>query len=741
MSTVEESLPAAMGAEPDEASIEPAQPEDEAPIEPAQPEDEAPTAALADDVTPDYEAEPASVDEEPVAEDLAAEEGLALDPVRDGEIKTDADGAIEVEPAVKSAQPEGEAPIAALAHDVTPDDEAEPAPAADEPLAMEDGLVVESASSAQEPTTEEPPAAEAVDAPNEPPATQPEPLPARTVGRAIADAVVAAGARFAFTVPGESFLGLIDGLVEAGVRVVPARHEGGASFMAEAAAQLTGRPQLVLATRAVGAANAAIGIHTARQDSVPLVALIGQVKREHRGREAFQETDLATSIGSLALWAGEARDPADAVRLIGEGLRRQARGRQGPILLSLPEDILDELVDGGTEVSPAQAAGSADRSAVRQVLHLLAASERGVILAGGGVLRARASKRLTALSEAMAVPVIAAWRRPDVFPNAHPNYLGMTGYWAASTVRQRMLDADVILVLGCRLSEVASFGYSVPAPTTRWAHVDLEPRASGHGLSAPSLALAADAARFLDAAWSELRSAALDAEMRGRRERGIAEDRAAWEAVSRVDEEAWDGPGVHPGRVITTLQRILPADSLISIDAGNFGGWAARGYRFVRPGTFVGPTSGAMGYGLPAAIAASLLRPDRPAVALCGDGGFAMTISELETAVREHARPIAIVFDNQRFGTIHMHQERDGHSVAGTELGAIDFAAAARAFGATGYTVETDAEFEPALVSALAARVAAVIHLRVDPRWMSVDQTPGSPQGVEPVGRDIASAP
>jgi acetolactate synthase-1/2/3 large subunit len=229
--------------------------------------------------------------------------------------------------------------------------------------------------------------------------------------------------------------------------------------------------------------------------------------------------------------------------------------------------------------------------------------------------------------------------------------------------------------------------------------------------------------------------------MRERRERGIAADREAYLAASRVDEEPWHGPGVHPGRVVATLQRVLPPDSLISTDAGNFGGWAARGYRFTRPGTFVGPTSGAMGYGLPAAIAASLLRPDRPAVALSGDGGFAMTMNELETAVREHARPIAIVFDNRQYGTIHMHQERDGHTVAGTDLGAIDFAAVARAFGATGYTVETDAEFEPALVAALSARTPAVIHLRVDPRWVSVDQTPSSGQGAAPVTRDIASAP
>ena len=316
--------------------------------------------------------------------------------------------------------------------------------------------------------------------------------------------------------------------------------------MAEAAAHLSGRPQLVLATRAVGASNAAIGIHTARQDSVPLVALIGQVKRALRGREAFQETDLATSIGALALWAAEARDPADAVRLVAEGLRRQTHGRPGPILLSLPEDILDELVEGHAETAMPQPAVSADRSAVRQVLQWLAASERGVILAGGGVLRARASKRLTALSEAMAVPVIAAWRRPDVFPNDHPNYLGMTGYWAAPTVRRAPPGRRRDPGPGLPPERGRQFRVSVPAPGARWAHVDLEPRVAGHGLRAASLALAADAARFLDAAWSDLRGAALDAEMRGRRERGMAADREAYLAASRVDEVPWDGPGRTP---------------------------------------------------------------------------------------------------------------------------------------------------------------------------------------------------
>jgi acetolactate synthase-1/2/3 large subunit len=330
------------------------------------------------------------------------------------------------------------------------------------------------------------------------------------------------------------------------------------------------------------------------------------------------------------------------------------------------------------------------------------------------------------LAEALQVPVIASWRRPDVIPNDHPLYLGMTGYWAASTVRKRLEDADMLLVLGCRLNEVATFGYAIPRAGSRWAHVDLEPRAAVAGLPQPTLSVSADAARFLDAAWSDLRGAALDAEMRSRREASIAEDRAAYLAASDVEAAPGDAAGVHPGHVIGTLQRVLPAESLLSTDAGNFGGWLVRGYRFTRPGTFIGTTSGAMGFGLPAAIAGSLLRPDRPSIALCGDGGFAMSMAELETAVRERARVIAIVFDNSEFGTIRMHQDRAGMEPVATGLGPIDFAAVARAAGALGFTVEDDEAFEPALREALAARQPSVIHLKVDRAWVSVDEGPQS---------------
>jgi len=565
---------------------------------------------------------------------------------------------------------------------------------------------------------------EATPAPARPPKPA-TPRPATTVAKAIADGLAASGARLAFTVPGESFLSLLDAFLGAGIRPVATRHEGAAAFMAEAATQLTGRPQAVLATRTVGAANASIGIHTARQDSVPMVAIMGGVKRVHKGREAFQESDLVNGIGSLAKRAFEPGNPSEALRQVSEGLKAIVTGRPGPLVLVLPEDLLDERVSGEVTPAPSSSQGpAADRGAVRQILKWLAASERGVILAGGGVLRARATKRLVALSEALAIPVVASWRRADVFPNDHANYLGMAGYWAAPTVRQRLIDADVILVLGARLSEVASFNYRIPGRDQRWAHVDLEPRHAGHGLTAPTLAVIADASRFLDAAWSDLRGAALDAEMRDRRLARMATDRAGYVEASRVDTGDWSGPGVHPGRVVAALQAHLPANAIITTDAGNFAGWVARGYRFRRPGTFLGPTSGAMGFGLPAAIAASLLHPDRPVVALAGDGGFAMTMAELETAVREGAHPVVLVFDNGHYGTIRMHQEREGRAITASDLGPIDFAVMARAAGALGFTVTDDAGIEPALTEALASGRPAVIHLSVDRAWVSVDKRP-----------------
>lgn len=540
-----------------------------------------------------------------------------------------------------------------------------------------------------------------------------------TVARVLARELTAAGVRLAFTVPGESFLPALGALEEAGVRVIATRHEGGAAFMAEAASQLLGVPQVCLGTRAVGAANLSIGIHTARQNSTPMVAIVGQVKRAHRGREAFQEVDQVASFGRLAKAAAEIDDPRRATDLIREGLRQAMSGRPGPVLISVPEDVwaLDAPADAEVGSSP-EAPPAPVPSDVAAVVELLGSAVRPAIVAGGGLLRARATEALVELAEALAVPVVAAWRRPDVFPNDHSLYLGMTGYAAAPTVLPRLLEADALVVIGCRLSEVAAFEYRIPAEGCRWAHVDLEPRPAIAGLTSPEVAIPADAGAFLGAALSGV---TVDPAGRDRRLAQAHADRRAYVEARIVDRDSWNGPGVHPGRVISTLQRLLPPDAILTTDAGNFSGWAARGYVWTHPGTFLGPTSGAMGYGLPAAIAASLVHPDRPVVALCGDGGFAMTMSELETGVREGARPITLVFDNGRYGTIAMHQAREGEPSVATDLGRIDFAAVAEASGALGLRVTTDDMLEPALRKALAADRPSVLHVALDRSWLSVD--------------------
>jgi acetolactate synthase I/II/III large subunit len=613
------------------------------------------------------------------------------------------------------------APEAAAEPEAEPEPEvaAEPAPeaAADEPtaeVAAEPEAVTDPAG---EPEATPEPAPEAV-------APQPAPEPIRTVGRYIADALRAVGVRYAFTVPGESFLGLLDGLDAAGIRIVATRHEGAAAFMAEAHGQLTGRPAICVGTRAVGAANLAIGIHTARQDSSPMFALVGQVERAFIGREAFQEVDQAATFGGLATHAAEIREATNTPEVVGTAIRSALGGRPGPALISVPEDILDETLPPDTSLETARPPSPrAEPDEVRAVLQFLASAERPVILAGGGVLRARTSTDLVKLAELLDVPVIAGWRRGDVIPNDHELYLGMAGYGSPAAVRERLERADALLVLGCRLSEITSFGYRIPSDGQRWVHVDVEPIAGRDGLPVPMISVRSDARVFLRAAVTRLQGAVLEAAGVDARRVTNAADRAAWVAATEVDETPWSGPGVHPGHTIATLRRVLPDDAIVTTDAGNFGLWVARHFRFRRPGTFLGPTSGAMGYGLPAAIVAALVHRDRAVVALAGDGGFAMTMAELETAVRENVRVVVVVFDNERYGTIRMHQERrgTGQGIA-TDLGPIDFAAIARACGARGARVDTDAGFEPALRQALASDRPTVIQVALDRAWVSPDQ-------------------
>jgi acetolactate synthase-1/2/3 large subunit len=589
--------------------------------------------------------------------------------------------------------------------DASPEPEAEP----------ESGAAEAGAESAAEPERE--PAAPEPAAPAEP----------MSVGRMFADAIRRAGVRWAFTVPGESFLGLLEGLEAVGINVVATRHEGAAAFMAEAHAQLTGRPAACIGTRAVGGSNLAIGIHTAYADSSPMFAFIGQVERRNRGREGFQEIDVTESIGRLAKWTAEPTDVQSAAEAAVQAVDQALNGRPGPVVLSVAEDLLDEMVpvDQLPTLSRVPPPRPTDDE-VRDVLQLLACAERPVILAGAGVLRARTSNDLVRLAELLRVPVVASWRRGDVISNDHPLFLGMTGYGSPKVVRERLASADAMLVIGCRLGEITSFDWTVPGAGTRWAHVDIAPGALAPDLPPAAITVTSDARLFLRAAVARLETrGVLDAAGADARSARNAEDRAAWEAATVIDGHPWAGPGVHPGRVVMTLRSLLPDDGIVTTDAGSFGTWAARGFRFRRPGTFLGSTSGAMGYGLPAAIAAGLVHRDRAVVAMVGDGGLGMTLAEVETAVRCGLRTVILVFDNQAYGMIRTYQERrPGGAAVATDLGPIDFAAAGRALGARGVRVEDDAAFEPALRQALVSDRPTVIHLVVDRRWEGVESRP-----------------
>ncbi|MGH2408178.1 MAG: thiamine pyrophosphate-dependent enzyme [Candidatus Limnocylindrales bacterium] len=545
----------------------------------------------------------------------------------------------------------------------------------------------------------------------------------RSGGEAVVKTLAASGIELAFTVPGESFLGVLDALHDAPIRTVAARHEAGAGFMAEAVGQLTGRPALCLATRAVGAGNLAIALHTARQDSTPLVVIVGQVARAFRGREAFQEVDLVSIFGALCKAAVEVNDPeqlaAETARLI--SLARS--GRPGPVLLALPEDVLDVAVAPAAAVGDEPERPHPSPSDVEAVLDMLRSARQPTIIAGGGVLRSGAQAALLELAEATETPVVAGWRRGDVFPNQHRLYLGMTGLASPMAVLERLLASDLILAVGTRLSEIASYAYRVPSPGGRLIQVDIAPGFAGDRRP-PDLAIRADAGAFLADAVTAARATPTPTQVRALRQAANDDARAVYLAASTLPViDVPDPRGVHPGAVVAALGAQLPKGAILTTDAGNFGGWAARYLPLPLGGRFLGPTSGAMGYGLPSAIGAAVAAPDRTVVALAGDGGFAMLMAELETAVRERLRLAVLIHDNGMYGTIRMHQEQahPGRAVA-TDLGPIDFAAVGVACGARGLRVDRDGDVAGALEVALASDGVTVVHLRTDRRALSVDR-------------------
>ncbi len=529
------------------------------------------------------------------------------------------------------------------------------------------------------------------------------------------------GVRYAFGVPGESFLGLLDALHETPeIRLVATRHEGGAAFMAEAVGKLTGTPAVCMGTRGVGSANLAIGVHTAYQDSTPLIALVGQVETEFRHREALQEVELAPFFGGITKWAVEAPNGARLPEIVSEAYRRSVTGRPGPVAIALRGDILDEEASG--ELPPATAIPTAvpSRSDAATVVAALTGAERPLVIAGGGVLRAGATALLVQLAERLGLPVMTAFRRHDAFPNDHPLYLGPLSFGAAPVVAERARAADVVLALGTRLSEITTLGYTIPGAGATLLQADIAPEVLGQTFPA-RVAIAADAAATVAA----LLEAGGPGEPEPARTAANAHDRARYVAGSTPPTGSTVAELVDPALVVAELQRRLPPDAILTSDAGNFWGWFARSFRFRQPGTLLGPTSGAMGYAVPAAVAAALVTAGRaPVVALAGDGGFLMTGNELAVAAQLGLKVTCLVFNNALYGTIRLHQERTyPRRVAGTELWSPDFVRYAEAFGGLGVRVERNEEIGDAIAAALAHPGMAIVEVAVSREAIAVGQS------------------
>jgi acetolactate synthase-1/2/3 large subunit len=539
----------------------------------------------------------------------------------------------------------------------------------------------------------------------------------RTGGQLIVSALEGAGVSHCFGVPGESFLGVLDALYDSRIQVVSARHEGGASFMAAGYAKLSREIAVCFGTRAVGTANMSIGIHNARQDSLPMLALAGQVSREFAGREAFQEADLVAAMSPLTKWAAQIPSASQVPEFMAKALSIATTGRPGPVFLAVPQDVCDEL-SAASPRPPAQVTRAfPDPAAIPAVLDALAGARQPLIFAGGGLYNSDdALDLLVRFAEATQIPVITSWRHHDEFPNDHPLFLGCTSLGTAPVVWERLGRSDVMLVLGNRMQENSTDGYRYPATGTRIFQVDVEPTTLVNHRS-PELALVADAGATLAALLEQASTVPVTDERRALN----AADRRQFEEATAIPATVQDGDGVPYPDAMRTLAKALGPTAVVSSDAGNFYGWLSRYYNFRRPRTYLGPASGAMGFGLPAAVGAKIASPETPVVSLSGDGGFLMTASELETAVRYGANVVAIVFDNARQGTIRMHQEAQfpGRVIA-TDLGQTDLAMVARGLGLDGYLVQENSEFESALHAALASESPAVIQVRMDREQLSV---------------------
>lgn len=536
----------------------------------------------------------------------------------------------------------------------------------------------------------------------------------RTGGRLIVDALAAQGVERVFCIPGESYLAVLDALHDSGIDTVVCRHEGGAAMMAEAHGKLTGRPGVCMVTRGPGATNAAAGVHVAQQDSTPMVLLIGQIERGMRGRDAFQEVDYTHVFGTMAKWVAEI-DSADRVpEMISRAFHVACSGRPGPVVLALPEDMLVETAEVAVAGPAVVAEPAAAPATLAAVADRLRRAKAPMIVAGGSRWTPKAAADLARLASEWDIPVACSFRRQMLMDHLHPCYAGDVGLGINPALLARLQAADVVLLLGGRLSEVPSQSYGlldIPNPQAALIHVHPGPEELGRVYRA-EIAVNATPGAFLAGLLAE-----------------TAAQQPAWAGNAAAAHAAyldWSGarpvvPGpVQMAPIMEWLQERLGPQAVVTNGAGNYATWIHRFWRFRGFGTQLAPTSGSMGYGLPAAVAAKLAQPERPVVCFAGDGCFQMTGLEFGTAVQAGAAVVVVVVDNGMYGTIRMHQEREYPGrISATSLRNPDFAGFARIYGGHGETVERTEDFAPAMERALAAGVPAIIHVRLDPEALT----------------------
>jgi acetolactate synthase-1/2/3 large subunit len=536
----------------------------------------------------------------------------------------------------------------------------------------------------------------------------------RTGGEILVDQLVMQGVERVFCVPGESYLAALDALYDRKIDVIACRAEGGAAMMAEAYGKLMGRPGICFVTRGPGATNACHGVHIAAQDSTPMILFIGQVDRALREREAFQEIDYKAMFGSMAKWVVEIDRAERIPELIARAFRTAMQGRPGPVVISLPEDMLTEVRAVGDAPAVIPAKSWPAPSDMARLQDFLLHAHRPIIIVGGSGWDIASSGAMADFSERCGLPVVTSFRRTSLFPSDHPNYAGDLGIGADPRLKARLQNADLIILVGGRLSEMPSSSYTllqIPSPRQTLVHVYPGTEELGR-VYQPEIAIQASPSTFCVA----LKELAI-------------RQQPGWKSEAAVAHAAYlewsDKPRKLPGafqygNVIRWLNERLPDDTIICNGAGNYSGWLHRHYRFRSFATQLAPTCGSMGYGIPAAVLAKIQFPERTVVAFAGDGCFLMNGQEFATAVQYGAAIIVVIVDNAQYGTIRMHQERDypGRVVA-TQLRNPDFAGYARTFGGFGARIEHTEQFAPAFEAALSSGKPAILHCLLDQRAQS----------------------